>query len=170
MTTISKRIVLVRDSLTQKDFAEKLGINPNTLRSYECGRSLPNQEVLERVCVQFSVSPSWLLLGKGEMKSKENEAASATGSPQDTVRTDTETTKPRANGEGALTEKIRLLEELLCAKDEVIKAKDEVIKALGAENEAKNAKIRSLESQIDMCGGFVDRESFSSLQRRPPHD
>lgn len=67
MTTIAERFLLVRGKTKQGDFAKALGINPNTLRNYENGRVLPNQEILERVCTQFSVSPRWLLLGEGTM-------------------------------------------------------------------------------------------------------
>ena len=68
MTTIAERFLLLRGKAKQGDFAKELGINPNTLRSYENGRSIPNQELLQQICVQFSVSPAWLLLGNGPMR------------------------------------------------------------------------------------------------------
>lgn len=71
MTTISERLLELRGERKQGEFAKLLGINPNTLRSYESGRSLPNQDILERICVHFSVSPAWLLLGHGPMKIEE---------------------------------------------------------------------------------------------------
>lgn len=64
--------------MKQKDFAQILGINPNTLRAYEDGRSIPNQDVLERICVKFSVSPAWLLLGRGPMYEKGNKDDTST--------------------------------------------------------------------------------------------
>lgn len=67
MNTIAERFLLLRGQTKQGDFAKALGINPNTLRNYENGRALPNQEILERICVNFSVSPEWLLLGRGPM-------------------------------------------------------------------------------------------------------
>lgn len=67
MTTIADRFLQVRGKIKQGEFAKALGINPNTLRNYENGRVLPNQEILERICTQFSVSPRWLLLGEGAM-------------------------------------------------------------------------------------------------------
>lgn len=67
MPTIAERLLLVRGKTKQGEFAKLLNINPNTLRNYENGRVTPNQEILERVCVQFSVLPEWLLLGTGPM-------------------------------------------------------------------------------------------------------
>ena len=71
MSTLADRFILLRGKVKQGDFAKKLKINPNTLRSYENGRSSPNQILLERICVQFSVSPEWILLGRGPMYSIE---------------------------------------------------------------------------------------------------
>lgn len=75
MTTIAERFLLVRGKAKQGDFAKAIGINPNTLRNYENGRVLPNQEILERICTQFSVSPAWLLLGVGPMRETRKDAA-----------------------------------------------------------------------------------------------
>ena len=74
MTTIAERFLLVRGKAKQGDFAKAIGINPNTLRNYENGRVLPNQEILERICTQFSVSPAWLLLGVGAMRETRKDA------------------------------------------------------------------------------------------------
>jgi transcriptional regulator with XRE-family HTH domain len=73
MTNFTQRLLAVRGDMAQKDFAKKLGINPNTLRAYENGRSLPNQDKLAEICVKFSVSPTWLLLGTGTMHAGETE-------------------------------------------------------------------------------------------------
>ena len=87
MSTIAERLLKLRGKSKQGEFAASLCVNPNTLRSYENGRSLPNQDFLERICVQFSVSPAWLLLGQGPMWLDECEAeqkgvqASAGGMP-----------------------------------------------------------------------------------------
>ena len=63
MSSIAERILAVRGDTPQASFAKALEINPNTLRSYERGLAIPNQEVLARMCVKFSVNPAWLLLG-----------------------------------------------------------------------------------------------------------
>ncbi len=67
-SSIAERLLQVRGAIRQGEFAKALGINPNTLRNYENGRVSPNNAILERICVQFSVNPAWLLLGTGLMK------------------------------------------------------------------------------------------------------
>jgi putative phage repressor len=73
MSTIAERLLLLRGKTKQGEFANSLGINPNTLRSYENGRTSPNHEFLEQICVQFSVSPEWLLLGHGPIRPEDSE-------------------------------------------------------------------------------------------------
>lgn len=80
-TTISERLLALRGKTKQGDFAKLLGINPNTLRNYENGRVYPNQEILERICVTFSVLPEWLLMGTGPMKNESPTAHSLPPSP-----------------------------------------------------------------------------------------
>lgn len=65
--SIADRILSVRGTRKQSDFARELDVNPNTLRAYERGRVKPGQDFLERLSVKFSVNPEWLLLGRGEM-------------------------------------------------------------------------------------------------------
>lgn len=68
MSSIAERLLLLRGAIKQGEFSRIVGVNPNTLRSYENGRSIPNHEFLEQICVQFSVSADWLLLGHGPMR------------------------------------------------------------------------------------------------------
>lgn len=65
-TSMAQRIVFLRGKMTQKEFAQKVGINPNTLRNYETGRVLPNQAFLATLCYYLNVNPEWILLGQGE--------------------------------------------------------------------------------------------------------
>jgi len=90
MSTVAGRLLQVRGKTKQGDFAKLLGINPNTLRTYENGRSLPNQDFLARVCVQFSVSPSWLLLGEGPMRVGEKMPGTKVIAPQEKTSAKTE--------------------------------------------------------------------------------
>ena len=76
MSTIAERFLLLRGKTKQGEFATLLNINPNTLRNYENGRVLPNQAILERICVQLSVSAEWLLLGRGPIRLEEEQSAS----------------------------------------------------------------------------------------------
>ena len=67
MSSIADRLVFLRGSATQAEFADRVGINVNTLRGYEKGRALPGYEVLESLCSKLNVSPSWILTGQGNV-------------------------------------------------------------------------------------------------------
>ncbi|MDD2967764.1 MAG: helix-turn-helix transcriptional regulator [Desulfovibrionaceae bacterium] len=96
MSTIAERFLILRGKGKQGDFAKELGINPNTLRNYENGRVFPNQEILERICVKFSVSPEWLLLGQGSMRpNDQSEAPCATSADVQHTETIEQNTCPR---------------------------------------------------------------------------
>jgi len=76
-STISERIVQIRDRLTQAEFAERVGINANTLRAYEKGRTQPSAETLSAICVKFNVSAHWLLTGEGPMFKNDDSSISS---------------------------------------------------------------------------------------------
>lgn len=60
---IAEKIVALRGKESRAKFAAKLGINANTLRNYESGQSLPNSDVLAKICQVSGVDPAWLLCG-----------------------------------------------------------------------------------------------------------
>lgn len=66
---IGKRIKELREylGLSQREFAEILGIHPLSISRYESGKSNPAPSVLKLIEDKFSVNPEWLLEGKGEM-------------------------------------------------------------------------------------------------------
>lgn len=65
--SFAENLKLLRGKTSRKEFAELLGIRPNTLRNYEEGLSLPNFELGLKICDQFKVNPYWLLKDKGPM-------------------------------------------------------------------------------------------------------
>lgn len=64
------RIKKVRkdNGLTQKEFAERLGIKQNTVASYEMGRIGVSDSVRISICREFGINEQWLREGIGEMK------------------------------------------------------------------------------------------------------
>lgn len=76
----NERIRALRGEMTQADFANRAGINVNTLRNYERGDSIPNLEVAASICRYFSVSSDWLMLGEGPMR-RGDSAPDTTPSP-----------------------------------------------------------------------------------------
>lgn len=65
---VGERLKLWRRSrgVTQKDFAESLGVDVGTLRKYELGLNVPGGLFLARLC-GHGVSINWVLLGSGTM-------------------------------------------------------------------------------------------------------
>lgn len=53
--------------LTQREFAERIGIKQNTIATYEIGRSEPIDAVISLICREFHVSETWLRTGDGDM-------------------------------------------------------------------------------------------------------
>ncbi len=65
---IGQRIKELREflGLSQKEFADALGIHPMSVSRYELGRSNPSPSVLRLIEDKFGVNPEWLLEGKGD--------------------------------------------------------------------------------------------------------
>lgn len=53
--------------LTQREFADKVGVKPNTVSQYEIGRNEPIDSVVTLLCREFRVNETWLRTGQGEM-------------------------------------------------------------------------------------------------------
>lgn len=55
------------EKLTQKAFADILGIKQNTVASYEMGRIGISDAIINSICREFSINEDWLRTGHGEM-------------------------------------------------------------------------------------------------------
>lgn len=66
---MKERMKELRKSLgmTQKEFAEKIGVKQNTVAVYEIGRNPPTDTVVSLICRAFGVNEQWLRTGEGEM-------------------------------------------------------------------------------------------------------
>ncbi|WP_163327598.1 helix-turn-helix domain-containing protein [Desulfurobacterium thermolithotrophum] len=66
---LGKRIKQIRMSkgLTQREFADELGVSTRAVQEWEAGRRTPSEPVLRQIEVTFSVNPEWLRHGRGEM-------------------------------------------------------------------------------------------------------
>ena len=69
LSKMKDRIKEVRKKLnfTQQKFAEKLGIQRNTVAMYEMGKNAPSNAIILSICREFSVNKEWLLNGIGNM-------------------------------------------------------------------------------------------------------
>lgn len=68
-----KRIIELRKSLnlSQKEFAEKIGLKQGSLSDLETGKAKIVDRVVILICSQFNVNEEWLRFGKGEMFQKD---------------------------------------------------------------------------------------------------
>ena len=53
--------------LTQREFAERIGMKGNTIATYEMGRAFPSDPTINNICKEFNVNEHWLRTGAGEM-------------------------------------------------------------------------------------------------------
>ncbi|MCI9484249.1 MAG: helix-turn-helix transcriptional regulator [Clostridiaceae bacterium] len=53
--------------LTQKAFAERIGMKSNTIATYEMGRAIPSDPTINNICKEFGVREEWLREGTGPM-------------------------------------------------------------------------------------------------------
>lgn len=53
--------------LTQQSFADRLGIQRNTVAMYEMGRTHPSDAIILSICREFNVNEDWLRNGAGDM-------------------------------------------------------------------------------------------------------
>lgn len=67
--TIGDRIVELRKhlSLTQEEFAVRIGCSRSAIGKYEIGRNIPLDPIITAICREFNVSETWLREGKGDM-------------------------------------------------------------------------------------------------------
>lgn len=66
---MNKRIKEIRKALnlTQKEFAQKIGLKQNAVSILEKDGSTITEQNIKNICTQFSVSEQWLRSGIGEM-------------------------------------------------------------------------------------------------------
>ena len=72
MDTLAARIKAVRESesLTQQEFADRIGTPRSNIGGYEKGARNPSDAVVALICREFRVNESWLRTGVGEMKAE----------------------------------------------------------------------------------------------------
>ncbi len=74
--TIGDRIKMVRKelSITQDDFAARIGVSKSSISLLESGTNNPSERTVLLICQQFRVSEPWLKEGTGDMFIKETPA------------------------------------------------------------------------------------------------
>ena len=113
MSDIPTRIKKLRGKKSQAVFSDEIGISQRRLSRYESEESKPDADVVTRICSRLGVEPRWLLFGEGPMY---------TGEP---VKEE-----PQAAPDLSLEAEVKMLKELLAAKNGTIEAQEETIDAL----------------------------------------
>jgi len=72
--SIGDRIKMVRGTLTQKQFALKIGAGQRSIYSWEVGHAAPGAKSLEAIHRVFGVDIHWLLTGEGERYIKKDDS------------------------------------------------------------------------------------------------
>ena len=67
---LGERIKEVRGSMSQKEFGDKFGVTANTLRGYENDSVSPGADFIVKICKEYSIDYSWLLVGEGQLDPK----------------------------------------------------------------------------------------------------
>lgn len=72
--SLNQRVLLIRNTLniSQKNFAQKIGIKQNTLCCIEKNISKVTNHLIITICAIFKVNESWLRTGEGDMFIKYN--------------------------------------------------------------------------------------------------
>lgn len=67
--TFGERLRKARNALnlTQQKFADHLGLQQNTIATYEMNRTNPSKPVIKSICREFGINEEWLRTGRGEM-------------------------------------------------------------------------------------------------------
>jgi HTH-type transcriptional regulator / antitoxin PezA len=66
---VQKRLKMIRKAmnLTQRQFAERIGVSRDVVASWEIGRVQPSEAILRLICRECATSYAWLKYGEGEM-------------------------------------------------------------------------------------------------------
>lgn len=66
---MNNRIKKIRKDLnmTQKKFAEKIKVSPNSIARYELGDRTPSNAIINSICREFNINENWLRTGRGKM-------------------------------------------------------------------------------------------------------
>ena len=110
MKNIATRIKQLRGKKSQEAFSADIGISQRALSRYETSIHKPSIELVAKICSKLGVETKWLIFGEGPMH---------TGEP---VKEE-----PQAAPDLSLEAEVKMLKELLAAKNDTIDALKRVV-------------------------------------------
>jgi transcriptional regulator with XRE-family HTH domain len=139
---IGDRIRQIRGRRSRAEFAEELGIHPQTLYMYEKGKRVVDVELVRDLCDKFQVSVEWLIFGDRELQSlRESPGPEAPSAPPPAERVALPDAAPVIAEKDARIEELK--SELIAAQAGALKAYELAMETLRQGNETsprKNAK------------------------------
>ena len=71
---MNKRIKKIRQNagMTQREFADRIGVSRNTIAAYETDARVPIDAIIVSICREFTVNEDWLRTGLGNMYAEVN--------------------------------------------------------------------------------------------------
>lgn len=75
MSSVGERIKEIRGALTQREFADSLGITAQAVINYERHGRIPSRAILNKISTIYTVTVDWLLTGEDSMHQKGGEQA-----------------------------------------------------------------------------------------------
>ena len=159
MKTLGERIKMIRGEMSQRQFAQLLGIPATTLANYERNKSELNFATIKLFITKFQVATDWLLFGQGPMSAKKRSESEELGG---------------AGGQSSSCERcVRLEKDLEKEKEERRELAAEN-RRLWKENAAlreENATLRERQRKEDQASLFDERKDSrhndEPLQTRP---
>lgn len=61
--SLGKRLKLLRADQSQAAFGDRLGVSQGSIANYERNDRFPDSALIEKICVEFSVTADWLIFG-----------------------------------------------------------------------------------------------------------
>ena len=102
-------------ALTLKDFTSSIGVSPSLMTEMRKGRSDVGSRALQNIVIIYNISPTWLLLGEGEMMRGAQPSECSSNTSQSTDNTEIE--QLRQEVARLKDEKIKLLEKIVSLQD-----------------------------------------------------
>lgn len=137
---IGDRIRQIRGRRSRAEFAEALGIHPQTLYMYEKGKRVVDVELVRDLCEKFQVSVEWLIFGdRGLQTMRENQAPERPAACPPAGTADSPDAAPVIAEKDAQIEELK--SELIAAQAGALKAYELAMEALrqGAEPPIKKS-------------------------------
>lgn len=146
--TLADRLKKVRGSLSQAEFARHLGLSQGSIGNYENATRVPDANTIVAIAEKFGVSVGWLLLGREEQSSSQDEVTPALPSSLPA-----EPPSPQA---GTSQPDIRIRDEYISCLRQL------------ADLQKENGDLRVKVAQLEARNAELERQLVESLKQSQP--